>query len=68
MTAEVWMDKQNVYMLCVHYLAKRRLISVINCHNILKSDIVDDCSHYMQYTEKGEKIGNTNCISQCTWG
>jgi hypothetical protein len=23
MTAEVWMDKQDVYMLCVHYLDKK---------------------------------------------
>jgi hypothetical protein len=47
---------------------KERLTSVINSHNILKSDTVDDCSHYMQYADKGDKIGNTNCISQCYMG
>ena len=46
---------------------QKEVTSVINCHNILRSDTVDDHSHYMQYTEKGDKVGNTNCIRQCTW-
>jgi hypothetical protein len=32
-----------------------------------KSVTVDDCSHYVQYAVKGDKMGNSYHINHCTW-
>lgn len=67
----IWLQRfgwTNKMCTCYVFITwQREVTSVINRHNVLKSDTVDDHSHYTQYTEKGDKTGNTICISQCTW-
>ena len=51
MAAKVWME--NKTCTCYMFITwQKEVTCVINCHNKLKSDTVDDHSHYMQYTER----------------
>jgi hypothetical protein len=65
MTALVWKDKRDVYILT--FTIHQQNVTFVMSGNALKPAIVADYNGYMGYADKGDRMVNSYSISRRTW-